>query len=137
MKQKLVALVKNTFLTTGLSLSLLATIAFFMGGSCIYLQTVWQHLLANACVHITLGLLRHWESSYLLLDAAVDIIAGTLLVLGIAWIFDWFSSTPFYIIIPMVITIYSIGSAFQLFRVRQEINIINQKLEKRNANKTT
>ncbi len=137
MKQKLFLLVKNTFLTTGLSLCLLSLVAYCMGGCAIFIPTVWQNLFANACIHSTLAILRKWESPYYLLDAAVDITVMSLIVLGVAWLFGWFSSTPHYVLIPMVILLYAAGSVFQVFRVRKELDYINQKLNQRNTTKIT
>lgn len=135
MKHSLTKFLKNTFLTTGLTLTLLACVALLFGGSCIFVKTIFQGLFANACIHLALKLTGKFESEYFMLEAALDITAIIAIALFSALLFDWFSSTPAWVLIIMVLITYIVGSVFRTFRIKDDIHSINETLIERNKNK--
>lgn len=135
MKQSVMNFIKNTLLTTGLTIALLACVALLSGGTCIFVKTIFQVLLANACFHLALRVAGKFESKYFLLEALLDITVIAVVTFLFALLFGWFSSTPAWVLILMVIIIYIIGSAFQTIRVTEDIHSINEILEKRKKNK--
>ena len=135
MKAACIRLIKNTFLTTGLTLFLLAIFAFLSGGSAVFIRTIFQDFAANICIHLILLLSSKFESKYFMLDMAIDISAACFVILVFGAIFDWFSSTPPWILISMVLIIYVLGLGFQIFRVHDDIRFINEKLKKHRDNK--
>lgn len=135
MKDAIIRFSQNVLLTTGLTILLLACVAFFFGGTCIFVKTVFQGLAANVCFHLAFFFTSKVESKYFLLNSILDLSA----IMGIAFVFgrvfDWFSSTPPKVLAFMVIATYVISSLFKVFRVNDDIRLINEKLEERRKNK--
>lgn len=129
MMKTLVCFVKNTLITTGITLCLLALVAFIAGGSAIYVETVFQNLLVNACAHLGFLLTKRFESSYLLLDMAVDVLMVCAVIIAAGAVFGWFSSTPVWLLVIMVLVVYAASTLLSLFRVRSDIRFINEKLK--------
>lgn len=121
----------NVLTTTGLSLVLLSGIALFSQAECIFLQTVFQIFGVNIVFHagflLTGKLEMRWPFAELFLNIAMII----LLLLFFGSLFDWFSSTPVWILIPMGLVIYLISAVLQLFRMRQDAQEINTLIRER------
>lgn len=121
----------NVLTTTGLSLVLLSVIALFFQAECIFLQTVFQIFGVNIVFHagflLTDKLEMRWPFAELFLNIAMII----LLLLFFGSLFDWFSSTPVWILIPMGLVIYLISAMLQLFRMRQDAQEINTLIRER------
>lgn len=121
----------NVLTTTGLSLVLLSGIALFFQAECIFLQTVFQIFGVNIVFHagflLTGKLEMRWPFAELFLNIAMII----LLLLFFGSLFDWFSSTPVWILIPMGLVIYLISTMLQLFRMRQDAQEINTLIRER------
>lgn len=121
----------NVLTTTGLSLVLLSGIALFFQAECIFLQTVFQIFGVNIVFHagflLTGKLEMRWPFAELFLNIAMII----LLLLFFGSLFDWFSSTPVWILIPMGLVIYLISAMLQLFRMRQDAQEINTLIRER------
>lgn len=135
MKHFIIKLTKNIFLTTGLTITLLACVAILFGGSCIFVKTIFEVLVANICFHIALLFTCKFESKYYIFDNIIDITTIIIITLLFGLRFDWFSSTPPWILVPMVIIIYTIGSILQVIRIKDDIHFINEKLKQRKNNK--
>jgi len=131
MKRLILIFIRNTFLTTGITLVVLGVVAALYGGSSIFVRTIFENLGANICLHLAFMVTRRFESKYFLIEAAADIavIAGICLLFGAY--FGWFSSTPAGVVVLMVVITYAISSAFQVFRVREDTRYINAKLKQR------
>lgn len=121
----------NVLTTTGLSLVLLSGIALFFQAECIFLQTVFQIFGVNIVFHagflLTGKLEMRWPFAELFLNIAMIIF----LLLFFGSLFDWFSSTPVWILIPMGLVIYLISAVLQLFRMRQDAQEINTLIRER------
>lgn len=131
MKTKLFKLLRNTFLTTGLTLSVLACVALLAGGSSIFVITVFQHLLANLCVHLGLLCTGFVESRYLLLDSSLDIAVSCVVIVGFGYLFGWFTSTPIWVLIIMVVVVYGAILVLRIVRTRDDLRFINKTLQER------
>lgn len=123
--------IRNTLFTTGLSLSLLACFAAFSGGSCIFVNTIFQCLAANACLHIGLMVTTHFTSRFMFVETLVDVLVCTIIILLFGLGFGWFSSTPPVVLVLMVIAVYVISSFVRMHYIREEAKDINERLKKR------
>lgn len=112
--------VKKVLLTTGITLTLLACFAQLAGGTAIYVQTVFQGLLANTFVHLAFLLTTNFESKYFLLDAALDITASAVVILAAGAVFGWFLSTPIWVLLIMTVITYLGCCTFQIVRVKDD-----------------
>lgn len=129
--------IRICFATTGLSLLLLTMVATLYHAQFLCLTTVYQVFLANVFIHIGLTLLEHSESPYFLLEILLEV--GYILIILIVFgsIFDWYSSTPLWVLILLGIAVYLIGSLIDVFRLSSNLTFINNqlKLSKNQINK--
>ena len=121
----------NVLTTTGLSLVLLSVIALFFQAQCIFLQTVFQILWANIIFHFGFLLISKLEMKRPFAELFLNIAMIITLLLVFGSLFDWFSSTPVWILIPMGLVIYLISAVLQLFRMRQDAQEINTLIRER------
>ncbi|MDE5717593.1 MAG: hypothetical protein K2I53_08280 [Lachnospiraceae bacterium] len=121
----------NVLTTTGLTLVLLSVIALFFQAQCIFLQTVFQILSANIVFHFGFLLISKLEMKRPFAELFLNIAMIIILLLVFGSLFDWFSSTPVWILIPMGLVIYIISAVLQLFSMRQDAQEINTLIRER------
>jgi hypothetical protein len=120
--------IKNCLATTGLSLILLAIVATLYQAQFLCITTFYQVLLANAFIHIGLTLLEHFESTYFLLEILVEVGYILIVLIIFGFFFNWYSSTPLWVLILLGIAVYLIGSLISLFRINSNLAFINNQL---------
>lgn len=121
----------NVLATTGLSLVLLSVIALFYQAEYLCLQTVFQVFGANAVLHFGFLLLRKLEMKRLLIEIFSGIVMIIILLIVCGLLFDWFSSTPAWVLIPMGFVIYIVSAVLDLISMRQDAREINMLIRKR------
>lgn len=121
----------NVLATTGLSLVLLSVIALFYQAEYLCLQTVFQVFGANAVLHFGFLLLRKLEMKRLLIEIFSGIVMIIILLIVCGLLFDWFSSTPAWVLIPMGFVIYIVSAGLDLISMRQDAREINMLIRKR------
>ena len=121
----------NVLATTGLSLVLLSVIALFYQAEYLCLQTVFQVFGANAVLHFGFLLLRKLEMKQLLVEIFLGIAMIIILLIVCGLLFDWFSSTPAWVLIPMGFVIYIVSAVLDLISMRQDAREINMLIRKR------
>lgn len=125
----------NIFGTTGISLLLLSIIAIAFRAHYIYVQTVFQIFGVNAVVHVGLFFIGKLELKYALTEALLDMMLIIFVLLGFGKIFDWYTSTPVWVLLPVGVVMYMISIVLNLFRLKHEAREINALIEKRNDRK--
>ena len=122
----------NVLATTGISLSILSIVALCYNAECLYIKTVFQVLGANLVVHLCLLLLHQLELKYPIFEMTLEvlIIIVTLIVFGA--IFQWFTSTPIWVLIIMGVVIYVVSLILNIISMKQEAQKINTLIKKRN-----
>ncbi|MFA9464865.1 MAG: hypothetical protein ACERKN_11320 [Velocimicrobium sp.] len=125
-------IIVNIMSTMGISLVILSMIGIFSGAQFLCIDSVFQLLGANIVIHLGLILTNKFESKYLVLESFLDIsyIIGILLAFG--FVFDWYSYTPTWVLVIMALVVYLIGCAIRIFRVREDVKIVNELLWNRN-----
>jgi len=126
----------NIFATTGISLLLLSIIALAFHARCIYVQTVFQVFTVNTIIHFGLLIIGRSELKYASIEALFDIVLIIFVLLSFGKIFDWFTSTPIWVLVAMGFVMYVISVVLNLFRLKQEAQEINALIKKRNSGKT-
>lgn len=121
----------NVFATTGISILLLSIVALFYKAEYLYLKTVFQVLGVNIIVHLGLVLIQKLPIKYALLKTVLDVIliTGTLLAFGA--LFDWFTSTPVWVLVIMGIVMYMLSLFLDLLQMKKEAQEINELIRKR------
>lgn len=124
--------VVNIMATTGMTLIILALVVALYGASFLCITSVFQSLAANIVIHAGLTLTHKFESKYVILELLLDIsyTIGILLVFGL--IFGWYASTPAGVLAIMAVVIYLLNCSVGIFRVREDVKIINELLQNRN-----
>lgn len=121
----------NVLTTTGLSLVLLSVIALCFQAECIFVQTVFQILWANIVFHSGFLLISKLEMKWPFAELFLNIAMIIILLLVFGSLFNWFSSTPVWILILMGLVIYIISAVLQLFSMRQDAQEINTLIRER------
>lgn len=121
----------NVLATTGLSLVLLSVIALFYQAEYLCLQTVFQVFGANAVLHFGFLLLRKLEMKRLLVETFSAIAMIIILLILCGFLFNWFSSTPVWVLISMGFVIYIVSAMLDLISMRQDAREINLLIRKR------
>lgn len=118
--------------TTGISIVILALIGAFSGARFLYIDSVFQAFGANIIIHLGLLVTNKFDSKYLVLESLLDIsyTIGILLVFGYA--FNWYPYTPAWMLVLMAVSVYLIGCAISIFRLREDVRIVNELLQNRN-----
>ena len=98
----------NIFTTTGLSLILLSIIARLYDAEFLCVKTVFQVFLLNVVMHLILLLMYKIEIKYLAIEVAIEIVLTVVLSLLFGTIFNWYTSTPLFVLVFMSIAIYVI-----------------------------
>lgn len=79
----------NIFATTGFSLVLLTVIAVFFKVQWLLLITIFQVLLANILIHLSLLIRQKWELQSVFLAAVTDIVIINGIVFLLSKVFSW------------------------------------------------
>ena len=119
----------NIFATTGLSLIFLSIIATFYTAEFLFVKTVFQVFLLNVVVHLVLLLMYKIEIKYLVVEIAFEIILTVAISLLFGSIFDWYTSTPLFVLVVMSITIYMISIILNILHMKQEADEINELIQ--------
>lgn len=123
----------NILCSTGITLIVLAVVATMFGAQFLLINSVFQCLIANIIIYIGLRCTQRFESSYAALEYALDIGYTIAVVLISGAAFNWYTSTPVFILIIMSVTIYLICILLSVIQMRQDIEEINELLKKRNS----
>jgi hypothetical protein len=122
---------KNVMVTTGITITVLAMMATLYGAKFIFVKSVFQCLGANAVIHVGFLLTNRYESKYPILEALLDLTYAVTIIIIAGIIFKWYSSTPIWILVIMVLIIYLVGYFINTYRIKEDINEINKILRKR------
>ena len=124
----------NITSTTGITLVILAIIGTLSGAKFIFINSVFQSLAANIIIHLGYLLTGQFESEYVILEATLDLGYTIIVLITFGYTFHWFTSTPIWMLVIMAMVIYIVGLLLNIFRIQEEIDIINGLLQSRNKN---
>lgn len=118
--------------TTGITIVALAIIGTFSGAKYICISSIYQSFVANIIIHLGYFFTHKIESEYAILEVSIDIIYTIIVLIVFGYTFDWFISTPIWILLIMSIVVYIIGLLLNILRIHEEIEPINRLLQQRN-----
>lgn len=121
----------NIMATTGITLVVLALIGTLYGAKYLFISSVFQSLGANVVINLGLILTDKFESKNPILEALLDISYTIVVLIIFGAVFNWYSSTPIWILIIMAVFIYLSGCLISIFRMREDVKTINELLNKR------
>lgn len=121
----------NIMTTTGITLVVLAFIAALYGAKFILIYSVFQSLGVNAVIHLGFLLTNKYESKYPILEAILDITYAVAVIILSGIFFNWYSSTPIWVLVIMALLIYIVGYLLRIVRMKEDVEEINTLLRKR------
>ena len=121
----------NIFNTTGISIIVLSIIVAANNWDIHFYSNVFQIFAANSLIHIGLVALSKVHCRFMVLNVLMDVVYTAVLLILFGWRFQWFHLTPAWILVLMAAGIYLVSYALDMVRVRDEINTINNLLQKR------
>ena len=119
----------HIFATTGISLVLLAIIATLYSAEFLCVKTVFQVFLVNVVAHLILLLMYKIEIKYLAVEVAVEIVLTVALSLLFGAIFNWYISTPLFVLVLMSIAIYMFSIILNVLHMKREADEINKLIQ--------
>ena len=119
----------HIFATTGISLVLLAIIATLYSAEFLCVKTVFQVFLVNVVAHLILLLMYKIEIKYFAVEVAVEIVLTVALSLLFGAIFNWYISTPLFVLVLMSIAIYMISIILNILHMKREADEINKLIQ--------
>ena len=119
----------HIFAATGISLVLLAIIATLYSAEFLCVKTVFQVFLVNVVAHLILLLMYKIEIKYFAVEVAVEIVLTVALSLLFGAIFNWYISTPLFVLVLMSIAIYMISIILNILHMKREADEINKLIQ--------
>lgn len=119
----------NIFATTGISLILLSIIAVLYRAEFLCVKTVFQVFLVNVIAHLILLLMNKIEIKHAAVEAAIEIVLIVALSLLSGAAFNWYTSTPLFVLIPMSIAIYVISIVLNILHMKRQADEINKLIQ--------
>lgn len=121
----------NILCSTAITLLILAILGAISGAQFLLINSVFQSFIVNIVIHIGLLFTHRFESSYAILEFMLDIGYMEAVVIIFGAIFDWYGSTPIWVLVIMTTIIYIVGVFLNMVQMRQEVEEINELLQKR------
>lgn len=122
----------NIMTTTGVSLVALAVIATSYQAQYLCINTVFQAFLANILIHVGIKLFQLIDFQYSLVESILSISYTIMVVLVCGKLFQWYSSTPIEVLIPLAVFVYLAGCCLRVVQIKRDIKDINVLLQKKN-----
>ncbi len=122
-------LIKNILATTGLTVIMLAIIGTIYGAQLLCISSIYQLLLVNVIIHLGLLLVQKLESPYYLIEILWQFFYVLLVLIPAGYLFDWYSSTPLWIVVIMGIVMYTFSCVMNIFKINSNVAIINKQLK--------
>lgn len=121
----------NILCSTAITLLILAILGAVSGAQFLLINSVFQSFIVNIVIHIGLLFTHRFESSYAILEFMLDIGYMEVVVIIFGAIFNWYGSTPIWVLVIMTTIIYIVGVFLNMVQMRQEVEEINKLLQKR------
>lgn len=121
----------NILCSTAITLLLLAILGAVSGAQFLLIDSVFQSFLVNIIIHIGTLFTHRSESRYALLGSMLDIGYMEAVVILFGAIFNWYGSTPIWVLAGMTTIIYIVGVFLDMVQMRQKVEEINALLKKR------
>ena len=120
----------NILCSTAMTLLILAILGLVSGAQFLLINSVFQSFVVNIVIHTGLLFTHRFESSYAILEFMLDIGYMEAVVIIFGAIFNWYGSTPIGVLVIMTAMIYIVGVFLNMVQMRQEVEEINELLQK-------
>lgn len=124
----------NILCSTAITLLILSFIGEISGAQFLLIKSVFQSFIVNFIIHTGLLFTHKLESSYAIFGIMLDIGYMEAVVIIFGAVFDWYKSTPIWVLAIMTTIIYIVVVFLNMVQIRQEVEEINELLQKRKGN---
>jgi hypothetical protein len=115
---------------TGCALVILTLFSAVFNAEISLVPTVFEIFAANIVIILGLFLRQKFEIRNMILEYLVD-ISYTIVVLTVfGLIFNWYSTTPIWLLIAMAVIIYIFATVFTVTKIKKDAEELNQLLKK-------
>lgn len=121
----------NILCSTAITLLILAILGAASGAQFLLINSVFQSFIVNIVIHTGLLFTHRFESRYAILEFMLDIGYMEVVVIIFGAVFHWYGSTPIWVLAIMTVIIYIAGVFLNMVQMRQEVEEINELLQKR------
>lgn len=121
----------NILCSTAITLLILAILGAVSGAQFLLINSVFQSFLVNIVIHIGLLFTHRFESNYAILEFMLNISYMEVVVILFGAVFNWYGSTPIWVLAIMTTIIYIVVVFLNMVQMRQEVEEINELLQKR------
>lgn len=121
----------NILCSTAITLLILSILGVVSGAQFLLINSVFQSFIVNIVIHMGLLFTHRFESSYAILEYMLDIGYMEALVIIFGAIFNWYDSTPIWVLAIMTTIIYIVVVFLNMVQIREEVKKINELLQKR------
>lgn len=121
----------NILCSTAITLLILAILGVASGARFLLINSVFESFIVNIVIHTGLLFTHRFESSYAILEFMLDIGYMEVVVMIFGAIFNWYGSTPIWVLAIMTTMIYIVVVFLNMVQMRQEVEEINELLQKR------
>lgn len=123
--------VLNIMASTGIILLVLSAVALMYGGKAICINTIFEVAVLSILMHCGFVVTHRLDFRYPILEITADISYTLVITLLTGAVFNWYRSTPVWVLVIMVFVIYLSGCLIDLYRTKEEVRVINELLENR------
>ncbi|MDC7289289.1 DUF3021 family protein [Blautia schinkii] len=120
--------------STGIILLALSFVALLYGGKAIFINTIFEITVLSTLMHLGFLVTHRLDVQYPVFEIILDISYTLFVTLLLGAVFQWFQSTPVWVLVIMVFAIYLVGYLTDLYRAKEEVRMINELLENRKRN---
>lgn len=121
----------NIMASTGIILLVLSVVAAMYGGKAICINTIFEVTLLSILIHSGFMVTHRFDIQSPVFEIMTDISYTLVITLILGAVFDWYESTPVWVLIIMVFVVYLAGCLIDLYRTKEEVRIINELLQNR------
>lgn len=118
--------------STGITLIILALAGKISGAEFLCINSVFESFAANIVVYVGLLFTRKIECNYAIIEFMIDLGYTILVLIIFGTIFDWYQSTPIWMLAMIAFVVYAAGIFLSIIRIQKDIDEINVLLNKRN-----
>lgn len=126
----------NIMASTGIILLVLSAVAAMYGGKAICINTIFEIAMLSILIHCGFIVTHRLDFRYAIFEMMTDIGYTIAITLILGAVFNWYRSTPVWVLVIMVFVIYMAGCLIDLYRTKEEVKVINELLENRKKNIT-
>ena len=124
-------MILNIMATTGITLVILAVVAFCYGATVLFISAVFQALGLNIAIYAGICLMKRFEFRYPIFETGLKLVYVLALVLTCGWIFGWYENLSGAVLALMTVVIFGMCMFLDTLSLREDVKEINGLIEEK------